>query len=199
LSAEFADTSKPLNHLKLMVNAVLSANTEILSLSSNRSPLEGMATTLTVAVVDKSALHIAHVGNSKAYLIRSGTIAQLTRDHTYVQELLDRGQISLEEARLHPKRNAITRAVGNTRNVLVDTHTYEIESGDQLLLCTDGLSDYVSPGEALYVIQQARGDLQGTCDALLDLALRKGSNDNVSVVVADLHPTPTVMAVQGSS
>jgi protein phosphatase len=153
-----------------------------------------MATTLTAAVLDQGTLYIAHVGNCRAYLIRSGTITQLTEDHTYVQELLDKGQVSPEQARIHPQRNVITRAVGNREHLLVRTCKYGVGRGDQLLLCTDGLSDYLSPGEALYAIQQARGNLQGACEALVDLALRKGSNDNISVIVATIRAPSSSMA-----
>jgi protein phosphatase len=194
LSAEFADASKPLNHLALMTSAVLSANAQILALASSEPQLQGMATTLTAAVVDQDTLYIAHVGNCRAFLIRSGTITQLTQDHTYVQELLDKGRISHEQARIHPRRNVITRAVGNREHLLVGTYKYEVGRADQLLLCTDGLSDYVSSGEALHVIQQAGGNLQGACEALADLALRKGSNDNISVIVATLRAAPPGIA-----
>ena len=183
LSAELADTSKSMDPGALMARAVGTANKEVFLLAGSQANLRGMATALTTALIDEDRLYIAHAGNCRAYLVRSGTITQLTRDHTYVQELIERGEISPDQARFHPKRNAITRAVGNKEHLVVDTYTYPLAVGDQLLLCTDGLTEHVSNEEIMQVIQQARGDTQGACDALVNYALLKGSTDNISVIL----------------
>jgi protein phosphatase len=193
LSRDVADTSSTLDPGTLLARAVGKANTEVFSLAKSRPELDGMAAALTAALIDEGRLHVAHVGDCRAYLIRSGTITQLTRDHTYVQELLESGQLSPSEARIHPKRNALTRAVGNTEHLVVDTYSYNLASRDQLLLCTDGLTEYVTKEEILNIILQARGNTQRACDMLVDYALRRGSNDNISVVLLAVPFRPPQM------
>ncbi|TMQ48849.1 MAG: serine/threonine-protein phosphatase [Candidatus Eisenbacteria bacterium] len=146
--------------------------------------LAGMGTTLTVAYLVGRDLFVVHVGDSKAYLIRGGTLRKITRDHTVAQEYADLGMISQEEVASHRMHHVLTRAVGGPEVELEgDMHLLAIEHGDRLLLCSDGLTDMASEPEIAAVLE-AQPTSDGACRALVDLALERGGRDNVTVIVA---------------
>jgi protein phosphatase len=147
---------------------------------------EGMATTLTALRLDGASVVIAHVGDSRAYRLREGQWRQLTRDDSLVQDLVDAGAITAEQAERHPARSVVMQALGSGA---VQPHIGVLDAvpGDRFLVCSDGLSDYVAAAEIARLVGGG-GDPAACCDALIDAALAAGAPDNVSCVVADVHP-----------
>jgi PPM family protein phosphatase len=147
--------------------------------------LRGMGTTCTLLMVQDATAHLAHVGDSRAYLLRDGELSQLTEDHTLVGRMVQDGRLTLEEAQHHPHRNVITRALGIDSDVQVDVLTFDLIPGDRLLLCSDGLSSMID-AEAIRQTLVHERDPQRAADALVDLANSAGGEDNITVVVLDL-------------
>ncbi len=142
----------------------------------------GMGTTLTAAYLQDDELVIAHVGDSRAYLLRDGALRRLTRDHSLVHELVERGKLTEAEAAEHPQRSIITRALGPEATVDVDTWTYPARAGDVLLLCSDGLTSMV-PEDEVAEILQGGGPLERSAAELIDAANAAGGRDNITVVL----------------
>lgn len=150
-----------------------------------------MGTTLSLAVVDGPNLHLANVGDSRAYIINEQEIVQVTRDHSLVQELVDRGELLPEEARHHPRKNVITMALGVYEEITPDIGTLTTEPGDMVLLCCDGLINHVEDEQIHSVVMEA-SDPQTACETLVALANKGGGTDNISVIVARAQPlSPT--------
>ena len=177
----------------------LAANGHLRDMVSTEPSLEGMGTTLTALLFAGNRLGLVHVGDSRAYQLRDGVLTQITHDHTLVQTLVDEGRISEDEASTHPQRSLITRALDGRGGIEPDLSVREVRPGDRYLLCTDGLT---GPVGRLETLQQALEipDPQEACDRLVQLALRGGGPDNVTVIVADvvdahgLRPSPAVVA-----
>jgi len=162
------------------------ANRTIYEASRSQSQLNGMGTTLTALQLDGNRLSIAHVGDSRAYLIRGGVIEQITDDHTIVSEQVAGGMMTREEAARSDMRNILSRALGIASEVDVDVEEFTVSEGDQLVLCSDGLSELISEDEILSEVQSTkRPDL--ACNELVNLANQRGGEDNVTVIVAHLH------------
>lgn len=166
--------------------AVEAANAAIIEAAVNGVGRPGMGCTATAAVIEGTTLAIAHVGDSRAYLLHEGTLIRVTRDHSYVEELVDAGEITADEARVHPNRSVITRALGSDPAMYADHFTLNIEEGDRLILCSDGLSSMIPDGEIERVAQQS-STAQICVDNLVDAALAAGGSDNVTVVVVDVR------------
>jgi protein phosphatase len=149
-----------------------------------------MGTTMTVAVVDGRGVAIGHVGDSRAYLARGGTLEQLTEDHSLVSELVRAGKLSPEEAVNHPQRSVITRALGTDPDVDVDAFTVAPEEGDIFLICSDGLSTMVGDEAIAQVLGEHRGRLDDAAKELIRLANRAGGEDNITVVAFELSDAP---------
>jgi protein phosphatase len=145
-----------------------------------------MGTTLTAAYLDDSELAIAHVGDSRAYLFREGSLRRLTQDHSLVDELVRRGKLTEEQAAEHPQRSIITRALGPEPSVEVDTWTYPVSAGDVLLLCSDGLTSMV-PEDRMEEILRSAPTLRRAAQALVDEANAAGGRDNITVVLARME------------
>ena len=145
-----------------------------------------MGTTMTVALVEDGTVVFGHVGDSRAYLIRGGSIEQLTDDHSLVAELVRSGRLTPEEAEAHPQRSVITRAVGTEPDVDVDTFTVEPEEGDLFLICSDGLTDMVDDATIIDAIKRHRGDLDEAAKALVGAANRVGGEDNITVLLVEV-------------
>ena len=158
------------------------ANERVVGMSNAISAYRGMGTTLVITVVADGEAAIAHVGDSRAYRLRSGRLQQITKDHSLVQEGVDAGAISLEEARHAPNRNVITRAIGAKSSVQPDVTEIDIASGDILLLCSDGLTGMVSD-EDIAGMLCAETDLGQAAERLVDAANRAGGIDNITVVL----------------
>ena len=142
----------------------------------------GMGTTCTLAAIQEDTLFIVHVGDSRAYMVRNSEIHQITTDHSWVQERVDEGSMTADEARFHPNRNMITRAIGLQRNVEIDVMKLDIVPGDLLLICSDGLNSMITDEEILAVILGAQRD--SICNDLIDAANKAGGHDNITVVTA---------------
>jgi protein phosphatase len=145
-----------------------------------------MGTTLTALQLDGKRLSIAHVGDSRAYLIRGGVIEQLTDDHTIVSEQVARGMITREEAARSDMRNILSKALGIAPEVDVDMEELTVSEGDQLVLCSDGLSELISDDEILSEVQSSKRP-EIVCDELVNLAIQRGGEDNITVIVAHFH------------
>src|SRR6266545_2306695 len=145
---------------------------------------EGMGTTLVVLLEDGDSVHLANVGDSRAYLLRNGELSQVTVDHTLVQELIDEGRLRPDEAERHPQRSIITRALGVESDVEVDLFTYKLLSGDRLLLCSDGLSGVVDEHRIRNVLLRVP-EPQRAAEKLVAMANEGGGPDNITVVVLD--------------
>lgn len=177
---------------ELLRAAVVAANTAVYEQARQNPAQRGMGTTLTLAVVADRRAHLAHIGDSRAYLINpSGangealTWLQLTTDHSLVARLVDIGQLTPEEARVHPQRNVVYRSLGGDPAVEVDTLSQALAPGDLLLLCSDGLVNHVEDAElARIVIEEA--SIARACERLTALANERGGKDNISVVIARL-------------
>ncbi|WJY28783.1 MULTISPECIES: Stp1/IreP family PP2C-type Ser/Thr phosphatase [Sporosarcina] len=146
---------------------------------------EGMGTTLEAAVFQGGNCYIAHVGDSRVYKIRANTITQITKDHSYVNELLASGEITEAEAEVHPQRNWIMRAVGSERSIRPDFYHVPFEYGDCLLMCTDGLSNKVDEGTMRELIE-ADGTVDSKVTKLIDLANERGGEDNITAILLTL-------------
>ena len=165
-----------------MEHAVSLANDEIFALSLTDSHLNGMGTTVTAALSFQGKLYVAHVGDSSLFWIRDQRIKKVTKDHSLVQELVDSGNLDQEDAKHHPNKNIITRAVGTKNKVIVDTFVLDTTKEDIFVLCTDGLTDYISDEEILAIII-GQEDKKKAVVELKDLAIERGGKDNITLVI----------------
>ncbi len=169
-----------LDDLELSIReAVLDSNRKIFELSKSRDELNGMGTTLTGCLIKGGEMVVAHVGDSRCYIIRDKAISQVTKDHSLVQQLLDEGSITESEADNHPNKNIITRALGTSSTVEVDVTKLDIKGIEKVILCTDGLSNLINEQE-LYDIVMKSDDC---CAELVELSKSRGAKDNISVIV----------------
>jgi len=161
---------------------VRDANTRIHELSQQDRSLNGMGTTITAAYLDGDELTLAHVGDSRAYLLRDGELSRLTRDHTLVEELVRRGELTEDEAAEHPQRSIITRALGPEPDVDIDLRTHRAQPGDVVLLCSDGLTGMISEQDVAEILSRARS-LEHAGNQLVQAANEAGGRDNITVVL----------------
>ncbi|HEX2028566.1 MAG TPA: Stp1/IreP family PP2C-type Ser/Thr phosphatase [Nitriliruptorales bacterium] len=169
-----------------LLDAILAANAAVVRKAADEPTLHGMGTTLTATIVEGRRLHVGHVGDSRAYLVREGQIAQLTRDHTLVAHLIEEGQITREEAAIHPQRSIVTRAIGVDVDLDVDTLTIELHDRDEVLLCSDGLTGPVSDTAILETLTTERS-IDRAVQRLIELANANGGPDNITVVLLRYH------------
>jgi PPM family protein phosphatase len=181
---EFEDGQAALDALR---RAVVEANTTVSRMAEEEPSFRGMGTTLTAALIEGRRLHLAHVGDSRAYLLRGERFSQLTDDHTLVQHLVDEGQITREEAATHPQRSIITRAIGVSPEIEVDALSLELDPGDQLLLCSDGLTGVVED-DAIAAELATGDDVDDVLRRLVDAANAGGGPDNVTAVIVRYSP-----------
>lgn len=165
--------------------AVEAANYNVMKAPRQGIGRDGMGTTLTAAMLEGERLLIAQVGDSRAYLLHKGHLQQITRDHSLMADLIEAGQITPEEARIHPNRSVITRAIGSDIHMRPDIYELNVDAGDRILLCSDGLSSMIS-NNAIESIMRRQSDAQHCADELVTAALENGGADNVTVVVADV-------------
>lgn len=175
---------KPPVDVGVLETYVKQANEAIWNKAQKNPSLHGMGTTCTLLHVEGSTVHIAHVGDSRAYLSRNGEISQLTEDHTLVERMVREGRISRDEAPRHPQRSIITRALGVDSQVEVDTTSIEVQAGDRVLVCSDGLSSMLNDRK-IQEILESDSDAQQTADRLVEAANDAGGEDNITVVVLD--------------
>lgn len=175
---------------KNLANAFTLANKTIFEKARADKSLSGMGTTCTALVVIGETVYYAHVGDSRAYIQKGDTITQITEDHTYVQELVNKGDISAAEAATHPKRNILTNAMGTKPDLRIDTGkcSLSFEANDRLLLCSDGLYDYFTDAEMGALLKQ--GALKNVAATLIGQAKARGGHDNITVVLAERGDAP---------
>ncbi len=165
----------------LLTKSIKTANDEILKKAQENKDYLGMGTTIVLAIATDHSVHVAHVGDSRAYFISSGEIEQITTDHSMVQEMVESGEITEEQAKNHPKKNIITRALGVGKDIEVDHATRNFGNGNVLLMCTDGLSNYIDENEIFnYFKRYNRLDL---ADSFISRANELGGNDNITVLI----------------
>lgn len=158
------------------------ANRAIFNASNSNPQYAGMGTTLVVAVFRDDRVLVGHVGDSRCYRLRAGRLQQLTRDHSLLQEQIDAGLITPEQAAFSANKNLVTRAVGVEDTVLLETHQHEVQPGDIYLLCSDGLSDMLDDA-GIGQLLQAQDTLEAACEALINGANDAGGKDNISVIL----------------
>jgi len=166
----------------ILINAVNFSNYEVYRKSLASEECRGMGTTLVGGFTAGNTMALANVGDSRAYIVRADGIARLTRDHSLVEEMLLRGDITEAEAREHPRRNLITRALGTDEKVEADLYGCKIETGEMLLLCSDGLTNMLSDEDILRCVREEQ-DLQSRCERLIREANDNGGFDNITVVL----------------
>jgi serine/threonine protein phosphatase PrpC len=168
------------NRLK---TAIKYANRKVLEATKEKSEYEGMATTVAAVLVDGDTANLAHVGDSRVYLMRDGVLKQLTSDHSWVNEQIQSGVLSADQARGHPLRNVVTRALGGKPDLQVDMQVHKMQPGDVLLLCSDGLTTMLPDDEIHELLEAAKGDIRSAAQELVAAANEKGGEDNITVVL----------------
>lgn len=170
---------------EVLAQAVMAANQEVINASHDGRGREGMGTTLTAAMLENERLVIAQVGDSRAYLLHHGKLQQLTRDHSLMADMIEAGQLTPEEARVHPQRSVITRALGSDPHLRPDIYEINVETGDRLLVCSDGLSSMLRDQNIEQVLSRIT-DPQRCASQLVNEAIAAGGHDNVTVIVVDV-------------
>ena len=179
----------------LMGAAVEAANAAVIEGSIKGEGREGMGCTASAAIIEDNHMAIAHVGDSRIYLLHAGTLVRLTHDHSYVEELVEAGEITADEARVHPSRSIITRALGSDPEMYADHFTISVSSRDRIIICSDGLSSMVEDSE-IEAIAVSSVSPQSAADNLVAAALTAGGHDNVSVIVVDVLDDGTLEQVR---
>ena len=169
-----------------LARAVVAANLNVIKAPSQGVGREGMGTTLTAAILEKERLVITQVGDSRAYLLHNGSLQQLTRDHSLMADMIEAGQLTEAEARVHPNRSVITRAIGSDPHMQPDLYELNVETGDRLLLCSDGICGMIEDHEIASIMRQAPS-AQSCADQLVEAALAAGGFDNATAVVVDVE------------
>jgi serine/threonine protein phosphatase PrpC len=176
-------------HFKRSTNrlmaAVRMANTRVLEAMRKDARLRGMGTTVVACLADDTTVSVAHVGDSRAYMVREGQLSRITNDHSWVFEQVQAGMLTEAEAEKHPLRNVITRALGGALQVAPDASEIEAKPGDVFLLCSDGLTGMVPESEIQRIVTASGGDLEKACQELIDAANERGGLDNVTAVLIE--------------
>ncbi|HHT66402.1 MAG TPA: Stp1/IreP family PP2C-type Ser/Thr phosphatase [Clostridiales bacterium] len=187
IAAYFDQNKSSLLHSEELVQAIQhsieQANEQVFDLSRSEEQFSGMGTTLTLVVFDEDRLHVAHIGDSRCYLIQQGCVRQITRDHSLVQELLDHGSITKDEVDIHPKKNVITRALGTDDKLRIDYFEEILQEGDIVLLCTDGLINYVNLEEQVTDLPH-NISMTNLTEMLGNKALALGGSDDITIAAA---------------
>ncbi|QBE50270.1 serine/threonine-protein phosphatase [Leucobacter triazinivorans] len=185
-------TSSPEATTNSLRTAILETNTKLRAVVKDRPELAGLGTTFTGFIPVGDQLALAHIGDSRLYLLRDNHLQQITKDHTFVQRLVDSGKITEEEAKTHPRRSVLMRVLGDVdSSPQVDTDVLDTRPGDVWLLCSDGLCGYVEDHDIEKILRR-RSSLQGAVDSLIDKSLAHGAPDNVTVVLVETEAAPDV-------
>lgn len=167
---------------EVIVKAMDQANSYVYTKSQEQQDNFGMGTTLIIAVAYNNKIHIAHIGDSRVYIIRNGRIERITTDHSYIEELIKNGSLTREEARNHPQKNLITRAIGCSENIQIDTYSCDICKNDSFVLCTDGLTNMLGDDEIMMVVEHSDSQ-ENACNELVERANRNGGADNITAII----------------
>ncbi len=183
---EYVKTHKDVQEVTdLMAGGFQAANRLVFEQSKTSEALAEMGTTMVAAIIQKGKVYIAHVGDSRAYLMQKEILSQLTTDHSYVMELVKKGEITREQAASHPERNSIIRAVGIEEHVETDLSVFPVEKGDLLLLCTDGLSDSLTEEELAQMLREKKS-IRKKAKQLVETANLRGGYDNITLVLVEI-------------
>jgi PPM family protein phosphatase len=183
------DVNTGLTHAALLLQQqIAAANKGIYEAAQNRPECAGMGTTVVAAVFHGDRVSIAHIGDSRCYRLRGGRFEQLTRDHSLLQEQIDAGQITPDQARYSLNKNLVTRALGIEAIVPADISEFRVEADDVYLLCSDGLTDMVDTDVVHGIVDEQRGALEMAAEQLIELANQNGGRDNISVILAHVPP-----------
>lgn len=170
-----------------LLDEISTVNISIFNASESQEQYAGMGTTLVVACFYDNRMAVAHLGDSRLYRLRGGYFEQLTRDHSLLQEQLDSGMITPDEARYSQNKNLLTRALGVDPVVEVEIHNYAVARGDIVLICSDGLNDMIEDDDIARILQEAGNDLMLAADALIRTANENGGRDNISVILVKVR------------
>lgn len=180
INASYRENMRDASIRNMLDSALVAANIEVYDMADAKPELRGMGTTVVCAIVRDGYAFIAHAGDSRAYIFDGKVLNQVTTDHSVVQDLIDRGKITKEEAENHPNKNLITRAIGVDKSIKIDFDEIEIKDDEVLILCTDGLSNYVSDDEMISEVKDGR--YYAFADRLVKKANNNGGGDNITVV-----------------
>ena len=167
----------------LLAAAIIRANEAVHETAGSNTALTGMGTTVVAAIVSGGTVHVAHAGDSRAYLIAGGEIRQLTTDHSVVQEMVEKGDLTAQQAKKHPQKNIITRALGVEPSIHIDYNETSAPKGSRLLICTDGLTNYVDEDNILALSEKL--DEKQLTEKLIELAKAGGGGDNITVAILE--------------
>ncbi|NLY47149.1 MAG: Stp1/IreP family PP2C-type Ser/Thr phosphatase [Tissierella sp.] len=186
IKEKFMDTRENLQSkdsiIKTIKDSVFEANKKIYFKALSTPEYSGMGTTLTMSYIFDNEIYIGHIGDSRAYYISDSDIDQLTEDDSLVNELIKNGSITIEEAKNHPQRNVITKALGTSIDIEVDIQTIKYKIGDILIICSDGLSNMVKEDKVFDIIKSEE-DVSLACQSLIDLAKKNGGSDNITLII----------------
>ncbi|MBA2560193.1 MAG: serine/threonine-protein phosphatase, partial [Propionibacteriales bacterium] len=182
------DAPAPENMLEALAGAVHRANDRLAELIEEDAAVEGMGTTVTAVLFDGERIGVAHLGDSRGYLWRDGELLRITNDHTWVQSLIDEGRISEDEAKVHSHRSLLLKVLDGRHDNDPDLTVYDVQPGDRILICSDGLSGFVDHARMQRVL--SIGSADAVAQELVQLALEAGSSDNITVIVADVVDEP---------
>lgn len=184
INTSYRENMKPSSIKNMLETAIVAANMEVYDLSATKLELKGMGTTVVCAIVRDGYVYIAHAGDSRAYIFDGNSLNQVTTDHSVVQDLVSRGEITKKQAENHPDKNLITRAVGVDETIKIDFDEVPMDKDDILILCTDGLSNYVTDEEMINEVKDGR--YYAFAERLIKKANNNGGGDNITVVaIAD--------------
>lgn len=165
----------------ILKEAIESSNSKIYEVSNTDLALKGMGTTITACMIKENKMVVANVGDSRCYVLENEYLNQITNDHSLVQQLVDNGSITEEEAQVHPNKNVITRALGTAPKVEIDIFSIDLSNISKVMLCTDGLTNSLSKEEINDII--AKNDCKSSCEKLIELSKQRGGKDNISVII----------------
>lgn len=184
--SESVRTSRVPTPLGILQEAIGRANEEVYRRSIEDPSMQGMGTTVVVATVLGNSMYVGNIGDSRLYLLNSSAIRQVTEDHSLVEAMVRNGELPKEEARLHPNKNIITRALGTERQVMADFFEVTLKENDIVLMCTDGLSNMVEDQEILQIVNNYSESLMATAAQLVRKANEHGGKDNIGIVLIRL-------------
>lgn len=168
--------------VSILNEAITKANETVFGKAKESLDYEGMGTTLVAATIVDQVLYVANIGDSRLYVIHH-SIEQITEDHSWVEEMVKKGELSEEEMRFHPQKNIITRALGTGEQVTADFFEVELKPGDRVLMCSDGLSNMIDDDELFHIVSNKEKGLEDICNALVAKANEYGGKDNIAVVL----------------
>jgi len=178
-------SSKQKDIVSIIQEAITCANDELIKLSQSDAKYEGMGTTMVLATIVEDSMYVANIGDSRLYLVND-EIHQITRDHSYVEEMVSIGELDKESARTHEKKNIITRAIGVVKGTEADFFEVQLSDGDYILMCSDGLTNMVND-EQIKTILKSDGEVEDMVHTLIDVANENGGKDNIAVLLAKVE------------